>query len=44
MNINNLSTPALILDEKTFKENMDAMSELLKDSGPCRGLPSYCMC
>ena len=33
MNINNLSTPALILDEKTFKENMDAMSELLKDSG-----------
>lgn len=33
MNIQNLETPALILEAKTLKENMEAMDKLLKDSG-----------
>ncbi len=32
MNINNLETPALVLDAKTFSENIEAMKEILAGS------------
>lgn len=33
MNINNIQTPALILDKKILKENMEAMKDILKGTG-----------